>query len=270
MITTAEAIQDPIAFLKADPSIMIGHELTGLVVSGPDLDVLIQPTRERLYYRPVEREVCAFLGNLYMRSEAYADLPNDKRCRLDWYPSSQALNTLSEQLGRTPGKDAFRFETVDYDTIPDGPYIGYLATGIAPQSGQKDEFAHDRESHAPGNFLLPPDVVQNVTKLSANGDHGLVGKFDDMSAVYNDLLYYYVTKGTIEPRALREGRFTSNPNEIASLRTFWTNQDSPQGTPAFLANVGERIISHLEEIRPRVELLQGVCWLQQEQKQQCA
>ncbi|HSX29846.1 MAG TPA: hypothetical protein VLE73_04790 [Candidatus Saccharimonadales bacterium] len=258
MITTNEAIKDPIAFLQADPSIMIGQQIVSQVITAPDLDVLIEPTFLRYPNgRTAIKPVCRFLGDLYFKAIGYTELPNDTRYMLRWFLSSRAMNDLSEELGRKPGEDALKFETVPFDMIPDGPYVDYMAHGVCAESSGPDEFDHDRTNHRSGNFLLPPSVVRKVIQRAGSGDERLVAKFDDMSAVYNDIIQNCTTWETINSRKLLSGNLTSDLQVIDCLRAFWTKEDSPKKTRKFMADVGKQIIEHLEEIRPRVHEIQA-------------
>lgn len=262
MITTNEAIKDPLAFLHADPSIIIGHELLGRVISGPDLDVLVDPT-SMLHEldKPASWPACDFLGDLYLRGTAYTQLPDGERYMLRWFPSSRAMNDLSEEIGRKPGEDALKFETVPHGEVQNAPYMRYLASGIFPQSGRISMFDHDRDSnHAPGNFLLPPRVVRTIIERACSRDERLVGKFDNMSASYGDMIRYCATWEnwkTKETEQLLIGNFTSDLKDIDGFRTFWTQQNSPQKARRFMADIGQRLVDHLDGIRPRLHEIQA-------------
>jgi|GEM_PF-3181992 len=259
MITTHEAITDPVAFVHANPSIM-DNETGGQsqVIAGPDFDVLIEPTLAKNQpNRPVRQEVSSFLGSLYLRSKAYVHLPGDKKYMLRWYPSSQALNTLSEEIGQHPGQDAFMFTTVPQEEISDTLYQHYLMRGILPQSGQGYLFDYERNNFTPGNLLLPPHVVQRTVRLAQSGSARIADIFQEMSALYNGVIRNYIRKHHDENAPLFRGDFIDDPHAIDHFRTFWETEQSPRQPQEFMAAIGEQIVGHTGRVRPYVRSLEA-------------
>lgn len=215
MITTSEALVDPVAFVKENHESFDGEQ----IVSGLDFDVLVSPINQHTSLptkrRRLEKIVSPVLGELYMQGEAYAVPVGEQRANLTWFPSPHYVNEMLGSLGLEPGQDVLRFTHASHDEITGHEYASHLADGEYPQSVGSFLFGHDRrDDHAIAVILSPEVFTRGVMAVAQEHtghdelpnirrkgklEEDIVTKFDDMTFGLRNLIR------TIWPQILKGG-----------------------------------------------------------------
>ena len=255
MISTVENIVDPVEFLSVNMELVerLGRAESELI-SGSDIDMLVTNlgVEEPQSVGRIDSMTSRVLGRLYMEGVVQGQLIGSTHVKIDWYPSPNHVNDMSEKLDLTPGKDVMKFVHSTYDAIPPKAYLAHLRSGEFPQStGTSYLFWHDRdEDHAPGVLLAPPAFAQGILErkqtirwfdmatadigritnaLALNLDNDVPPHFDEIKTIYG-------LSATADMLGIKRWRKKENLQAAVEL-----------------------IFNHLKMLKPKIEKLEKEC-----------
>jgi hypothetical protein len=276
MITTSEAIGDPVGFLLGDETLVDNMNNGELCISGEDIVMLLtsRPHRSSTEgVRRTERNINPILGHLYRGGKVFGAQIGGGLYNIDWFPSATYSNNLSELLDRKPGEDVLKFVDSDHASIPDYSYVDHLAKGEFPQATSGDMFEHDRwNDHAPGALLSPPIVTKSTMELAVNLDlssngrwqrrkvSSLTKEFDVLTAEINHftgLVVPNLNKGweqiAIDPT------FSMLENKVMNAAFFGLKEKISHSRNNYRIRneIGKILFDHLAELVPKIENLKN-------------
>lgn len=272
MITTSEAIGNPLEFICANPSLTrYLHEGQAVSITSPDYDVSITgrsvtdarstPTGTN-YVAPTNK----LFGDLLIQGHSSKVFTGNNCVKVSWYASPPVVNGISESLGLRLGRDVLAVTHTEGANIPARQYMAHLAKGQFPISTDGGPyFHHDRDgTHLPGVLAMPPRVTDKIIKLAKGGgtpylrckdyEGGLALAVDELTDCLSRVAMW--ASGAVTNAVVTE---PLPGYQIDALRdpTFWSLPERSRNKQSPTHLVEAMLINHFKNIKPKIERLKA-------------